>query len=160
MTSLLFNNHAGGAQRVNEILHNMAIAPSQLDTIAYFGHGSNDWLASAAIGSGSLATFITALRANCGFCPTIVLYACSCGAPNGIASQIADGLSDVLGKVFGHATVGHAFRNPTVRAFPGGNRVAPADNIRAWVDAFNDTSNDLWIRSPFMTDDEIEAELS
>ena len=136
------------------------VAPAQIDTIAYFGHGSDDWLASAAIGSSALPDFIAALRGACGFCPTIVLYACSCGAPRGIASKIADGLTDLLAEVYGHATAGHAFRNPTVRAFPGGKRVAPADNIKGWVDAFNDTSNDLWMRFPFMTDDEIEAELS
>jgi hypothetical protein len=160
VTTVLFNNHASGEQRRNEILHNLAIAPAQIDTIAYFGHGTGDWLASAAIGSSALSDFIASLRGNCGFTPTIVLYACSCGAPNGIASKIADGLSDVLGKVYGHATAGHAFRNPTVRAFPGGTRVAPADNIRGWVEAFNDPKNDLWIRFPFMTDDEIAAELS
>jgi hypothetical protein len=160
VTSILFNNHASGEQRCNEILHSMACAPPQLDTIAYFGHGSTDYLASAAIGGPRLQTFVDSLRWNCGFTPTIILYACSCGAPNGIASQIADGVSDLLPKVYGHAIDGHAFRNAAVRLFPGGYRVAPADNIPAWVRAMDDPNDDLWMRFPFMSDDEIEAEFS
>src|SRR4051794_38945930 len=75
VTSVLFNNHAPGEQRRNDILHNISIAPAQIDTIAYFGHGTGDWLASAAIGSSALPDFIAALRGACGFAPTIVLYA-------------------------------------------------------------------------------------
>jgi hypothetical protein len=159
-TPLLFNNHASERGRFDEILHGLAISPYQLDTVAYFGHGTEDLLVSAKIGPGYLDEFVASLRGNCGPGATIILYACSCGAPGGIAEQIANKLSDLSPTVFAHATAGHAFRNPVVRRFPGGTRTAPPYKVAAWITAIEDTSNDLWIRFPFMTADEISNELS
>ncbi len=157
---LFFNNGASERGIFNEILHGLAIAPAQLDTVAYFGHGTKDLMASAKIGPGFLDEFVTSLRGNCGSQAIIILYACSCGAPGGIAEQIANKLSDLSVTVFSHAVDGHSFRNPVVRRFPGGTRVAPPDRVQAWLDAFKDESDDLWMRFPFMTDGEIRAELS
>jgi hypothetical protein len=158
--TLLFNNHASERGRFNEILHGLSISPSQLDTVAYFGHGTKDLLYSAMIGPGYLDEFVASLRGNCGPGATIILYACSCGAPGGIAEQLANKLSDLSVTVYAHATPGHAFRNPVVRRFPGGTRTAPTDNVGGWISAIEDSSNDLWIRFPFMTADEISNELS
>jgi hypothetical protein len=157
---LLFNNHASERQRFDEILHGLQISPYQLDTVAYFGHGTKDLMVSAMIGPGYLDEFVASLRGNCGSGATIILYACSCGAPGGIAEQMANKLSDMSVTVFSHATPGHAFRNPTVRRFPGGTRVAPPDQVQAWIDAFKDEDDDLWMRFPFMSADEILKELS
>jgi hypothetical protein len=157
--SILFNNQADGEQTVNEILHAMAGAPSQLDTVVYFGHGTKEHMVSAKIGPGHLPKFIAALNANCGFAPTIILYACSCGAPDGVAEKIATGMSGLLPTVYGHLSAGHAFTNPQVRAFPGGTRVAPEGLIKQWIKAIGDQKGDFWIRFPFMTDEEIKQEL-
>ena len=157
---LLFNNHASDRARLNEIVHVMQTTPGRFDAVVYFGHGIKDLMVSAGIGQGFLDEFVTALRGNCTSGAKIILYACSCGAPGGIAGQIADKLSDLSVTVYSHATAGHAFLNPMVRKFPGGTRVAPPDCIPAWLAAFRDTSNDLWKRFPFMTADEIHDELS
>lgn len=101
--TLLFNNHASERGRFNEILHGLSISPSQLDTVAYFGHGTKDLLYSAMIGPGYLDEFVASLRGNCGPGATIILYACSCGAPGGIAEQLANKLSDLSVTVYAHA---------------------------------------------------------
>ena len=159
-TTLLFNNGASETTIFNEILHNLQIAPYAFDTVAYFGHGTKDMMWSARIGPGFLPDFVSSLRANCARGATIILYACSCGAPGGIAEKIASQLSDMSVTVYSHAVDGHAFRNPVVRKFPGGTRVAPPDLVQPWLEAFKDESDDLWMRFPFMTDNEIHKELS
>jgi hypothetical protein len=158
---LLFNNHASPDRAVfDQILHGLAISPYQLDAIAYFGHGTPNLMVSARIGQGFFDEFVTSLRSNAGMGVNIMLYACSCGAPGGFAAKLADALSDLDATVYSHASVGHAFRNPMVRKFPGGTRVCPDGMVTAWLRAFADQKNDLWIRFPFMSDDEIRAELS
>jgi hypothetical protein len=159
-TQYRFNNHASDRSRLDEITHAMQTTPGRFDTIAYFGHGIKELMVSAGIGQGFLDEFVGVLRANCTSNAVIILYACSCGAPGGIAEQIAAKLSDMSVTTYSHASAGHAFRNPMVREFPGGIHVAPADCIQAWLDAFKDESNDLWKRFPFMTADEIHDELS
>src|SRR5262245_38809393 len=114
---LLFNNHAPGRGPLNEIVHEMQTTPGRFDAIAYFGHGTKDIMVSAKIGPGLRDEFIAALRANCTTEAVIILYACSCGAPGGIAEQIANSLSDLSVTVFSHAVAGHSFRNPVVRQF-------------------------------------------
>ena len=157
---VLFNNTAPEDKILDFILTNMATAPPPLDTVAYFGHGDKNMLASAMIGPGYLPKFIASLRATCDFTPTIILYACSCGAQGGIASKIADGLSDLLAEVYGHLSLGHAYMNPQVRAFPGFRTVCPSGKVDAWLKAFADPKSDLWMRFPFMTEEEIAQELS
>ncbi len=156
----IFNNKLPDDQKIfDSIIHAMAVAPPQLDTVAYFGHGIKNMLVSARIGQRLLPKFITALRANCGMAPTIILYACSCGTQGGIAGQIADGLSDLLAGVYGHEDVGHSFCNPRVRYFPGHKTVAPDGLVSNWVKAIGNEKGDFWMRFPFMTDDEIKDEL-
>lgn len=157
-TKLLFNNHAAGRQVFDQILHALSIAPSQLDTVVYFGHGIKDVMVSAKIGSGFLDEFINALRGACGFGPRIVLYACSCGAPGGIASAIADGLSDQLAIVYGHSVAGHAYMNPMVYWYPMGLQAWVWGSFKTWATKLNDPNNDLWMRFPFLTNDELRAE--
>jgi len=158
-TKLLFNNHAAERQVFNQILLALSAAPPQLDTIAYFGHGIKDLMVSAKIGRGFLNEFTRALRAACGFGPRIVLYACSCGAPGGIASSIADALSDQLAIVYGHSVDGHAYMNPAVRWYPGGLDAWIYGTSTTWWKKFNDPASDLWMRFPFLTIDELRAEL-
>lgn len=157
---LEFQNQGTDRIVFNEILHGLAISPYQLDAIAYFGHGTEDMMVSARIGHGFFDEFVASIRANAGMNVNIMLYACSCGVPGGFALKLATALSDLNATVYSHASVGHSFRNPMVRKFPGGTKVCPDGMVPAWRRAFADERNDLWIRFPFMTDDEIRAELT
>jgi hypothetical protein len=157
-TKLLFNNHGTDRQVFDLILHGLSAAPSQLDTVVYFGHGIKNMMVSAKIGSGFVAEFVQALRAACGFGPRIVLYACSCGAKDGIASAIADGLSDQLAIVYGHSVAGHAYMNPMVYWYPSGLQAWPWGSYTTWSKKLNDPKSDLWMRFPFLTNDELRAE--
>jgi hypothetical protein len=158
-TKLLFNNHAPERQVFDQILHALRGAPAQLDTVVYFGHGIKDLMVSAKIGPGFLAEFVRALWAACGFGPRIVLYACSCGAKDGIASKIADGLSDKLAIVYGHSVPGHAYMNAMAYWYPSGLQAWPWGSYTAWFAKINDPTNDLWMRFPFLTEDELRAEV-
>ena len=117
-------------------------------------------MVSAKIGRGFLQEFVSALRAACGFAPRIVLYACSCGARDGIASAIADGLSGQLATVYGHSVAGHAFMNPKVYWYPSGLQAWSWGSYSTWAKKLNDPKNDLWMRFPFLTNDELRAELA
>ncbi len=156
---LLFNNLANDRAVFDQILHQLAISPWQLDCVAYFGHGIKDMMVSAKIGKGYFDEFVQSLRANCGSNATIILYACSCGMADGFASKLADALRDMSITVYGHASAGHAYMNPMLRRFPGCEIVCPSGMVTPWLKAFNDPKSDLWIRAPFMTDDELKAEL-
>lgn len=160
VTKLLFNNHAADRQVFDQILHGLSAAPPQLDTVVYFGHGIKNMLVSAKIGSGFLAEFVSALRAACIFGPRIVLYACSCGARDGIASAIADGLSDQLAIVYGHSVAGHAYMNPMVYWYPSGLQAWVWGSYSTWSAKLNDPKSDLWMRFPFLTNDELRTELA
>jgi hypothetical protein len=157
-TSLLFNNSPSVSdnQIFNEIIHPMSANGGQLDTVAYFGHGTKDMLVSARIGPGLLPKFNPALIAHCGMSPTIILYACSCGAPGGIACKISDGLAALQPDVYGHAGPVHAFTNPQVRVFPCGTRAAPDDLVKQWIKAIGKEKGDFWLRFPFMNGEELE----
>jgi hypothetical protein len=143
----------------DQILHGLTTAPPQLDTVVYFGHGIKDLMVSAKIGPGFREAFVRALRAACGFGPRIILYACSCGAPGGIASAIADGLSDKLAIVYGHSVAGHAFMNPMVYWYPGGLQAWVSGAYSIWAAKLNDPKSDLWMRFPFLTNAELRAEV-
>lgn len=133
------------------------------DFFAYFGHGESWGLVSACIsrreGALELARRIIP-KANPGL--TVMLYACNCGDKGGFAEWLADGLSPVGATVYAHVSPpGHTFTNANVVSYPGGEWVVPRGH-RLWGDWYNDMHNewgDLWARFPFMTQDQLEAEL-
>jgi hypothetical protein len=146
-----------------KVFDGIALA-STLDVVAYFGHGTTDGLSSAdvcATDTGALATAISkSATSGC----RIVLYACSVGVRGGFAETLA-GLVGNGSVVYGHTTIGHSYCNPNVTYYPNsGDQDAPFligrqnPRWRVWVQRMRDT--DLWMRFPFMSKQEIEAELA
>ncbi len=133
------------------------------DTAAIFCHGGSNALWSAGLigddGASALADVIRP-RATAGI--IIILYACNAGSPGGFASMLAGKLAGVNAVVYGHTSARHTYANPDTTVFPGGNWVVPKTSLlwKNWNDDILDQSNDLWARFPFMTADQLAAELS
>jgi hypothetical protein len=163
------NTKGNGKERRASIINAMqqGCGSKWYDAVVYFGHGDKNWLVSAGFGLDTLSEFTDAVW-DCGE-PSVkvVLYACSCATPGGIAYRIGWDLNCFANagfQCFGHPSVGHSFRNPQVRRYPSskgetGETVAPASKIAPWLKAMADPKNDLWARFPFMTPEEIAAEL-
>lgn len=157
VTTLKFNNHARASQRRREITAAMAAVAGALDAIAYFGHGIPSALASASFGMSEVAELATAVRAKSQRGVIIALYACDCGRENGIGQALQARLADIDAVVFAHPVFGDSVTNPAVVRFPGGARVHPHGRFGEWTARLR-TSN-LWARYPFMTAEEIVADL-
>ncbi len=133
------------------------------DAVAIFCHGVNSGLASAGLfgadGAKALADAIQP-RAKAGV--TVILYACNAGSPGGFASMLAANLAGVQARVFGHISARHTYANPDTTVFPGGDMVIARSSPlwKNWNDDIIDQTNDLWARFPFMTQQELEAELA
>jgi hypothetical protein len=156
-------------------------AGRNLDCIALFCHGTSKWLQLVG-GLKHVHSFAEQIAACIAPGATIILYACStadgpgnydgddlgASVDGGFADKLRDELSDLgcRGLVIAHETAGHTTWNPyaiwlsasgTGRA---GNEyyVSPrAGYWRRWIKALRST--DLRYRFPFMTGDEIRAEL-
>ncbi|MFT8242492.1 hypothetical protein [Roseomonas sp. BN140053] len=97
----------------------------------------------------------------------VLLYACSCAAHGGIAYTMSENLkvwAQYGMEVYGHAVPGHSFDNAVVRRFPSANglagyRVCPDGRVDAWKAALKNHKTMFWARFPFMTAEEIEAEI-
>jgi hypothetical protein len=133
------------------------------DTVAIFCHGGNNALWSAGLiadqGAQALADVIRP-RAAAGI--VIILYACNAGAPGGFASMLATKLAEVNAVVYGHTSARHTFANPDTTVFPPGDPVVARNSPlwKNWSADIVDQSNDLWARFPFMTAEELAAELT
>jgi len=133
------------------------------DVVAIFCHGGNNALWSAGLigddGASALADVIRP-RAKAGI--IIVLYACNAGSPGGFASMLADKLAGVNAVVYGHTSARHTYANPDTTVFPGGTAVIAKSSPlwKNWNADILDQSNDLWARFPFMTAEELAAELT
>lgn len=148
------------------------------DVIALFGHGLRDGLQTGhdLKTAGSLADVIAQRSKDTVIIP---LYACDAGdtkvkeAPGGdggMADALRDSLSEKakLGHLDAHTTTGHTTINPYVRRFAqdgrgpltGGHYLVEPDSRlwKKWRTSLKNT--DLRFRYPFMTQDEIHAELS
>jgi hypothetical protein len=150
-----------------------------LDVVAYFGHGIQHGLPSAGFYStdhsgkptGQVQELASAIASVSKNEVRVVLYACSAGAlPTSFAGALATALNSSNAAVFGHTISGHTFGNPYVTVFTsshvGRYVVAPGSkNWHAWAKAIragnaNDpTKHPLWAKFPFMSEDEIRAEL-
>jgi len=176
--TLAFNNHASAKSEfqtiLTEINHAVSAAHAQLDALVYFGHGWPTGLVSADIYTPSIPDFAQLIRANCAPGVKIVLYACLCGQKSAkggcFASQLASELSDVQATVFAHDNAGHTTTNPNIYVYSGnkpGLPVAPPGMFGAFDKLLKAESLDrkpkgntaFWARVPFMTPDEIAAEV-
>lgn len=170
--------------RFNQILDYISRTVGKLDVVAGFSHG---WRTGTQWGLtlGNVQELARALAPYAAETLTIgFVAACSAGedpseaghtgvhddAPGAGEGSIADELRDALfglgvkAKIVAHASVGHVARNPFVRVFEPGAvaggewLIGPHERVWGrWVHAMQTT--DLWIRMPFMTHDEIVAEL-
>jgi hypothetical protein len=133
------------------------------ETVAIFCHGGNNALWSAGLigdeGAQALADVIRP-RAAAGI--VIILYACNAGSPGGFASNLATKLADVNAVVYGHTSARHTYANPDTTVHPSGDWVVPKNSPlwKNWSADIVDQSNDLWARFPFMTAEELAAELT
>jgi hypothetical protein len=157
VTTLKFDNHARAPLRRREIMAAMSAVVGTLDAIAYFGHGSPNSMASASVGRHDIPQFAAAVRAKSQRGVIIALYACDCGRANGFAEALQAALADIEAVVFAHPVFGDSVNNPAVVRFPGGARVHPQGRFGEWATRLR-VSN-LWARFPFMTAEEIVADL-
>lgn len=133
------------------------------EAVAVFCHGGADALWSAGLrGASGAQALANALRPRCAANVVIVLYACNAGQSGGFASKLANELSDLNATVYGHTSARHTFANPDTTVFPADEPVIARSSPlwKNWNDDIIDQSNDLWARFPFMTQAELEAELS
>jgi len=157
VATLKFDNHARPPRRRREILAAMGAVTGALDAIAYFGHGSPNAMSSASIGRQDIPELAAAVRAKSQRGVVIALYACDCGRADGFAQILQESLADIGAVVFAHPVFGDSVSNPAVVRFPGGERVHPHGRFSEWSGRLR-TSN-LWARFPFMTAEEIVADL-
>lgn len=157
------------AGRFRQCLH--AIEEHQPDVLVYCGHGLRRSLPQLGASLGNLASFAAALALG-GTAPLVVLYACSAadGVAPGGEGGFCDGLRDALCnaeatgcRVLGHATAGHATRNPYVRAFTqasalGGEWLVAPGSPR-WSRWRNALQGPLRLEFPFLTAAELAARL-
>jgi hypothetical protein len=160
---VFFNNQGSPAEVAGRVRKHLEEAPPGWDVFVYFGHGDNTCLPSAHFygryGAKVLADAIRA-RANPGV--TVLLYACNTGVKGGFAEWLSEGLEGLDATVFAHTPPpAHTFTCPHVVRYPGGDMVIGRHDPlwRDWVNDLSET-NDLWARFPFMTEDELRAELA
>lgn len=178
VAALKFNNHAAPKSEFKAILteidHAFNVSKSQLDAVVYFGHGWPTGMVSADIYDPSIPDFAKLIRLNCARGVKIVLYACLCGqvsAKGGcFAARLAAELSDMEAVVYAHDNAGHTTTNPNIYRYTGnkpGVAVAPAGMFHSFnvllktecLDKKPKGNSAFWARVPFMTDDEIAAEV-
>jgi hypothetical protein len=145
---------------------------SELDVIAFFGHGHRN-----ALQSGHDMATVDALAGAIAKAsnPRVIVYLAACSTAKEISvarGAFADALREALtkrgksGHVDAHTTAGHSTWNPNVQRFDMGDAftetvgdwiVSPDDRLwRPWVRALK---GDLRLRYPLMTRDEIRASL-
>jgi hypothetical protein len=145
-------------------MEELAATCRDLDYFAYSGHGVPRGLASAGLNTKSkrYPAFVEHLRTMLKPRGTIIFYACSCGASNGIAQQLSAALPGIT--VWGHSIPGHGMTNPYKARCQFGERAAIADtfsreDFRKFRDKLKAAGSDLWRRFPWMSFDEILAEV-
>lgn len=179
---ILFDNHEGLLERREVLLQRVhERPPASLDVLALFCHGwpTGVQLGFTGAGARGLAKSLKGVSASE---LTVALYCCSTGADDdgsdaderlpgpggdgGFADRLRDELCElgVRATVYAHSTAGHCTRNPFVRVFAPDERrgghwlVEPHSKLwPAWVRALRST--DLRLRYPFMSREQIEAEL-
>lgn len=162
---IFFDHNARGEDAVPGKIYRELEQARGLDVVAYFGHGVETGLESARVkwaDHRTLADHI--LKASSGPC-RVLLYACRTGKPGYFAETLQKDLGGSF-TVVGHTNSGHAVRNPHVTRYPAAPGeeyvIKPGSGLwREWYCALACTypRGDLWMRFPFMTQNEIEYEL-
>jgi len=175
VSTLPFDNHASAATGFAALSAALEQAPGKLDAIVYFGHGEPYGMVSSEIYFKDLQKFAHLIRRKSAHGVKVVLYACSCGKvdyPGGsFASRLAVALRDIEAVVFGHHNVGHTTTNANIYRYCGDGRgvaVAPTGKFTAFdrmlkvesIDQNPRRNTAFWARFPFMTPDEIRAEVA
>jgi len=136
------------------------------DVFAYFGHGISNGLPSAGIYSSNIKALAELIRAKAKPGIVVLLYACLAGSPGGFAAKLQAALADKNARVYGHASAGRAFANADKTVHPPGHFVvAKSDALwRKWKQTINASDGnpkiDLWARFPFMSKEQLVAELN
>jgi len=173
--TLPFDNHATADSEFGAISAGFEQIPGKLDAIVYFGHGEPFGMVSSDIYTKDIQKFAELIKRKSVHGVRVVLFACSCGKfnyPGGsFASKLAVALRDVEAVVFGHDNVGHTVTNANLYRYSGDGRgvaVAPTGKFQAFdrmlkaesIDQKPRDNNAFWARIPFMTPDEIRAEVA
>jgi hypothetical protein len=148
-----------------EEVKELADRHTNLDYFAYSGHGNGPGLPSAGLkmGTRQYDTFVDCLKSMLRADGRVIFYACSMGLPGGMAADLSRRLPGVT--VFGHNCSGHGMTNPEkVRCFCG-QRVVFAtamgkDVYTRWVKLIKDPAEDIWLRYPWMSIEEIIEEVN
>jgi hypothetical protein len=157
VTTLKFDNHARDSRRRREIETAMRGVAGELDAIAYFGHGMPTSMSSAGFGMRDIPDLAAMIRAKSQRGVIIALYACSCGRADGFAQVLQEALNDIGAVVFAHPVLGDSVSNAAVVRYPGSERVHPHGRYAEWAARLR--TSGLWARFPFMTAEEIVADL-
>jgi hypothetical protein len=175
VSTLPFDNHATAASEFATISAALDQIPGKLDAIVYFGHGEPFGMVSSDIYAKDIEKFAQLIKRKCVHGARVVLYACSCGKfnyPGGsFAARLAVALREIEAVVFGHDNVGHTVTNANIYRYTGrglGAAVAPTGKFTAFdrmlkaesLDQKPKGNNAFWARIPFMTPDEIRAEVA
>jgi hypothetical protein len=175
VATLPFDNHACPEAEFAAISAGFEQIPGKLDAIVYFGHGEPFGMVSSDIYNQDIQKFAQLIKRKSVHGVRVVLFACSCGKfdyPGGsFAAKLATALSDIEAVVFGHDNVGHTVTNANIYRYTGGSRgvaVAPTGKFKAFdrmlkaesIDLKPRGNNAFWARMPFMTPDEVRAEVA
>ena len=137
------------------------IGGSNLDYFAYAGHGNATNLGSAQVRKSDLETFAGHLRRMVKPDGVVIFYACMTGKSGGFASMVSTAMPAAT--VWGHSDSGQASRNADKVIYKNGtgtpiqSLLSPA--AKAKYAKYLIASGDFYARMPFMTIDEINAEL-
>lgn len=175
VTTLPFDNHANAETEFSAISAAFDRIPGKLDAIVYFGHGEPFGMVSSDIYTKDIMKLAQLIKRKSVRGVRVVLFACSCGKtdyPGGsFAARLAAALRDIEAVVFGHHNVGHTVTNANLYRYTGDlhpDPVAPTGKFTAFDRMLKAESLDqkprgntaFWARIPFMTPDEIRAEVA
>jgi len=149
------------------------IAVGSLDWVAFCCHGWGNGIQAGFDRRGykgahmpdALAARIAAVGKP-GIVLPVPLYSCSTAElhPMGFAAALSLALASrgCPHRLFAHTTAGHTTRNPFVREYPGGDwLIKPhGEHWGRWYMRLHDPHDDLRLRYPFLTRDDLIAELS
>ncbi|MBL8230541.1 MAG: hypothetical protein JNL98_18770 [Bryobacterales bacterium] len=137
---------------------------TNLDYFAYSGHGNGPELPSAGlkINTKRYEEFVECLRSMLRPDARVIFYACSTGLPGGMAPDLSKRLPGIT--VYGHNCAGHGMTNPEKVRCVGGQRevfqtIMGPEQFSRWSRLIKMPSEDIWLRYPWMTIDEIRAEV-
>jgi hypothetical protein len=134
---------------------------SELDFFAYVGHGEGSALPSAGVTRSHIAALAKEIKRLVRADGTVIFYACQTGSKDGLAQKLSGLLPSMT--VWGHRKSGPASTNPYKKKYVGGveqpfrDSWGEADQLK-W-DTYMRASADFYARYPFMTLDQLIAEV-